>query len=141
MSTSCISNYMPLVKPSFDSKVPEYLLKDASDKDKYIIEQLSIIGQQSNWVVDETIKQSAKLETLDSKVSYTNGSVNEHKKLISELNETKEDVNQIVSAKRFICRYLLNRYSLGILFVFIFGLIKVVVNPELRDFFLRIIGF
>jgi hypothetical protein len=131
---------MSLTKPSFDSKVPEYLLKDASDKDKYIIEQLSIIGQQSNWVIDETIKQSVKLETLDEKVSYTNGSVNEHKKLISELNETKEDVNQIVSVKRFVCRYLLNRYSIAVSFVFGLGFIKILTNSELREFLFKIIG-
>jgi hypothetical protein len=107
---------MSLTRPKFESSVPEYLLKDATEKDKFIIEQLSIIGQQSNWVIDETIKQSEKLESVDTKVSYTNGKVGAailQIKALEDKNtadrEQEEQVRQIVKTKKFIEKFIYNK--------------------------------
>jgi hypothetical protein len=139
---------MPLVKPSFDSKVPDYLLKDASDKDKYIIEQLSVISQTQEWLVDEAVKSSGKLDEVDNKLKFTNGKIASAITSIEELRRKNEndkemdiEIGKIVKTKLFIQKYLLNRYSLATLFVFTLGLIKLFTIPELRELFFKIIAF
>jgi hypothetical protein len=143
-----------LTRPSFESKVPEYLLEKVSEKDKYIIEQLSVIGQTQEWLVDQTIKQSNKLEIVDGKVSelddklkYTNGKIGNAILQIHALESKNEadkesdiEIKKIVSTKLFIEKYLLNKYILIILFVLFFGLIKIVKTPELATFFNKMIG-
>jgi hypothetical protein len=143
-----------LTRPSFESKVPEYLLEKVSEKDKYIIEQLSVIGQTQEWLVDQTIKQSNKLEIVDGKVSelddklkYTNGKIGNAILQIHALESKNEadkesdiEIKKIVSTKLFIEKYLLNKYILIILFVLFFGLIKIVKTPELVTFFNKMIG-
>jgi hypothetical protein len=143
-----------LTRPSFQSKVPEYLLEKASEKDRYIIEQLSVIGQTQEWLVDETIKQSSKLESVDDKVSelddklkYTNGKIGSAILQIHALETKNEadkqsdfEIKKIVSAKLFLEKYLINKYGIGIFFLFVIGIIKVLTTPELKEILFKIIG-
>jgi len=132
---------MSLKKPSFQSNLPEYLLKDASDKDRYILEHLNVISQTSNWLIDETVKQSEKLESIENQTFKTNGRVNKLEEMNPLDKDTNKELKQIVSIKVFAQKYLFNRYVLGALFLFVFGAIKVLANEESRGFFFRIIGF
>jgi hypothetical protein len=143
-----------LTRPSFQSKVPEYLLEKVSEKDRYIIEQLSVIGQTQEWLVDQTIKQSNKLESVDGKVSelddklkYTNGKIGNAILQIHALESKNEadkesdiEIKKIVSIKLFLEKYLLNKYTIGILFVFSIGFVKILTTPELKEILFKTIG-
>lgn len=68
--------------PDFQSDIPAHLLTNASPQDKYIMENISILGQKSNWLTETQKKQSEALEDLKKEVgevkvqtTKTNGSV------------------------------------------------------------------
>jgi hypothetical protein len=131
---------MSLQKPSFQSNLPDYLLQDTSPKERYILEHLSIISQNNVWLVDETIKQSEKLESIECQTIRTNGRVSKlEEKNISD-KDSDEQIKQIVNTKLFIEKYLLNKYFLISFVFFIVGIIKVVLNDDLRTLFLKVIG-
>ncbi len=147
MSTSCNFLQMSLVKPSFASKVPEFLTQEVSPKDKYMLEQLSVIEQTQNWLVDETVKQSSKLEEVKSQADRietqtlkTNGRVTKLEDKNVADKEIEDETKKIVGVKQFVQKYLLNRYSLGAIFIFGLGLIRVLSDSELRDFLFKIVG-
>ena len=52
--------------PDFQSDIPEHLLTNASPQDKYIMENLSILGQKSNWLTET---QKTQFERLDGLVT------------------------------------------------------------------------
>ena len=60
------SSYPSLIAPNFQSQIPEYLLKDATDQDKHIMAQLSVLTQISEWSI------KAHISTMES-VRKTNG--------------------------------------------------------------------
>jgi len=62
------STYPELTKPEFKSDIPATLLKDSSDTERYILDQLSIMRQFTDWSVN------AQLLTHQS-VRRTNGRV------------------------------------------------------------------
>lgn len=62
------STYPELKAPSFESDIPPHLLANASESDKYVLEQLSIVKQFIPWSVE------AQLLT-HSAVRRTNGRV------------------------------------------------------------------
>jgi hypothetical protein len=115
MSNSAIFP-MPLQKPSFQSKIPDYLLLEASPKEKFILEQLSIIGQGQDWIMDETTKQSSKLEDLDGKITevddklrFTNGKIGNAMIQIKALEdkntaskESEDELKKILVVKNWI---------------------------------------
>ena len=60
------STYPALVKPEFKSQIPAPLLESASESDRYIMEQLSILTQFADWSVNAHM-------VTDSSVRKTNG--------------------------------------------------------------------
>jgi hypothetical protein len=146
---------MPLEKPHFQSKLPDFLTQDISPKEKYILESLSVMTQTNDWLVDETVRQSTKLETLDGKVTqvdnrlqFTNGKIANailQIKALENKNEAEkekdEQLTELVSFKKFVQKYLFNRYAVGTIVIIIMGIIKISTNPELREFLFRVIGF
>ncbi len=60
------SSYPSLEHPTFKSQIPEYLLRDATDADKHIMAQLSVLTQFSEW------STKAHISTMES-VRKTNG--------------------------------------------------------------------
>jgi len=54
--------------PSFTASIPDYLIKDMSGHDRYIMEQLSIMQQQSNWQTDMVNKIYNYTKTINGKV-------------------------------------------------------------------------
>lgn len=154
MNSPCNFLQMSLEKPSFNSQIPQHLLSDANDRDKYILNSLSIMAQSTNWTAEEMVKQSAKLEGLDKKVTevddklkFTNGKIGNSMLQIKALEdqsaakkEMESEMGKIVGAKLFVQKYLCNRYTLGILFVLGVGVLKVLTNNELRELFFKLVG-
>lgn len=133
--------------PEFKSNLPESLLTDINPRDRYLLEQVSVIGQKSDWLLSETQKQSNQLTSLDEKLRYTNGKIGNAILEIQALKdknaadkEIDDEVKKIVGFKLFFEKYILNKYSLGAIFIFSLGFIKVMANPELREFLFKIIG-
>jgi len=58
----------PVDVPLFTASIPEYLIKDMSGHDRYIMEQLSIMQQQSNWQTDMVNKIYNYTKTINGKV-------------------------------------------------------------------------
>lgn len=77
------SSYPSLIAPEFQSQIPEYLLKDASDQDKHILAQLSVMAQISEWSV------KAHISTMES-VRKTNGRLIRAEENIERLQEDKK---------------------------------------------------
>ncbi len=63
------STYPPLEPPGeFKSQIPEHLLKGASETDRYIMAQMSIMRQYSDWSVKALLSQSKDIRLTNGKV-------------------------------------------------------------------------
>ena len=63
------STYPPLEPPGdFKSQIPEHLLVDSSQTDRYIMEQMSIMRQYSDWSVHALLSQDKNLRLTNGKV-------------------------------------------------------------------------
>jgi len=62
------SSYPPLERPQFHSNIPPHLLQGVDDQTKYVIESLSLIDQQNQWLI------KAAIDT-NEQVRHTNGRV------------------------------------------------------------------
>jgi len=147
MSTSC--NFLQMaLPPEFKSAIPSHLLENSSERDKFIIEQLSVIGQKSDWLIGETQMQSHDIQIIKKETQATNGKVAATIRNLAEIEKREGDksadwaeIKQIVSFKQFIGKYLLNRYALGAFVVLGVGFIRVMSDDQLREFFFKIVGF
>lgn len=79
------SSYPSLTVPQFQSQIPDYLLKDASDQDKHIMAQLSVLTQVSEWSI------KAHISTMES-VRRTNG----------RLIRAEEDIKSLKGNEQFV---------------------------------------
>lgn len=79
------STYPPLEKPEFKSQIPEHLLAGASEAEKHIVSQLSILMQSAEWSIH------AHLST-DQNVRKTNG----------RLIRAETDIGHMKEDKRFL---------------------------------------
>ena len=140
--------------PQFSSNIPPHLLEGSSDSDKFIMEQLSVMGQKSDWLMHETGQQSEVLEVhsknlqaVDEKLKFTNGKIASAMISIDALQRRKEEekvrdeeLAQIILAKKFAERYMFNKYSFLALCVFILGATQVIRSPQIRELFVSLIG-
>ena len=62
------SSYPELKKPIFHDNIPSHLLAGIDDQSRYIIQQLSMISQQNEWLISAAIDTNAQ-------VRHTNGRV------------------------------------------------------------------
>jgi hypothetical protein len=60
------SLYPVMERPHFESQIPEHLLKDVSESDKFVMSSLSKLLQESDWTIE------AMLLTHDQ-LRHTNG--------------------------------------------------------------------
>ena len=79
------STYPVLIKPTFESQIPEPLLEGASPADRYIMEQLSKLSQFADWSVN------AHLST-DSSVRKTNGRLIRAERNVADLQKAEDRV-------------------------------------------------
>lgn len=138
---------MSLQKPSFSPKLPEYLLNESSPKDKYMLEQLSLMSQTQDWLIEETVKQSVKLEEvkeqanrIETQTLKTNGRVTKLEDKNTGDKETDDEVKKIVGAKLFIGKYLLNKYALIGFMALSVGLFRIIDDEGSRQLLLKVLG-
>lgn len=77
--------------PDFESpQLPDFLLKDANDKDKYLIEQankIDKINRTVDWLAQSILNQNEVLEIITQQVQKTNGRVTKSESDIKEIKE------------------------------------------------------
>lgn len=125
-----MSNHPEFNPDSLDSKITELLTLqrlDAEDRAEFRKE----------------VKE--KLNGLTDRADYTNGKIKEAILEISEIkrlrDESQKDLEQIVATKRFVEKFLLNKYALIAFGALTIGLFKIVTTPELRELAGKILGF
>lgn len=131
---------MTFKKPDFKSNIPEYLLSDSTARDRYIMEQLSIISQQNSW-------QSEALSSLDERVAFANSKtskaimeIEELQKKGRESDSIKEDVAEVIETKRLLEKYILNKRFLIIFGIFFIGFLKILAFPTAVSWISSLIG-
>jgi len=86
----------------------------------------------------------AQLKGLTERADYTNGRIGEAILKIAEIerirDENKSDLDQIVAAKRFAQRFLLNKYALIAGGLFTIGAIRVLSDDQARGILFKILG-
>jgi len=123
--------------PQFNSNIPEHLLANVNPEMKWIMENMSVLTQKSDYLVTTQGEQSAKLDILDGKATVTNGKIAQAILDINTINEEraaqKQDLSDIIGIKRFGEKYLFNKWGAVVLVIFIFGSIKVIETPAIRE--------
>lgn len=119
--------------PDFQSDIPAHLLTNASPQDKYIMENISILIQKSNWLAQTQKMQSESLDELKAEslalkaeskeiriqTTKTNGRVSaleEAGREVKNVIKKYETVKSIITNKFFI---LGSAFSFLIFFVYI----------------------
>jgi len=90
------SSYPALDKPEFKPNVPSFLLEGASEQDRYIIEQLSLVNQYAQWAV------TTELSTHEQ-VLKTNGRLIRAEK---DVKDAKEDLNSLKSQAKAVAPFI-----------------------------------
>lgn len=131
----------------FESNIPPALLETASPTEKWLMEEMSKNTQATEWLLHKREEDSKKLDELDKKLSFTNGKIANAIIQINSLEQDKKvkeeswtEINKIISIKKFIGKYLINKYALVFIGIFIFGCVKVAISPEIRELLAKIIG-
>lgn len=62
------SKYRELRVPEFKSLIPPHLLGKLSEQEKYLVETLSVLGQQTEWLIRATVEGNQADIELDRKV-------------------------------------------------------------------------
>lgn len=131
----------------FSSQVPSHLLENETPAMKYLITELSKNTQATEFLLQKREESGKILDEISRKLDYTNGSIGEAKRDIFELqgkvkrqDEIREDIEQIVTAKKFAEKYLLNKYAIALVVIFVIGTIKVFTNDDLRTILFHLVG-
>jgi hypothetical protein len=133
--------------PEFKSSIPENLLNSLEPKEKYIFEQISIMGQKTDWLIGETGQQNHALSIIKTETQNTNGKVAQSIRDIAELQRKNaenssllEEVKKIVDIKQFLGKLLSNKLFWFSFIIFIVGAVKILMTPELLELFKKLIG-
>ena len=73
------STYPVLERPHFESQIPEHLLKDASASDRYIMESLSKLLQQSEWSTEAAMVHDQNIRLTNGRLRAVEGDVTHYK--------------------------------------------------------------
>lgn len=73
--TKTILTNMSTQPPDFRSEIPESLLLEVPPHTKWLMEEVSKIGQATKWNTSELVKQSEKLDSIEEQCKKTNGRV------------------------------------------------------------------
>jgi hypothetical protein len=119
--------------PDFQSDIPAHLLTNASPQDKYIMENISILSQKSNWLTQTQKMQNESLDELKAEslelkaeskeiriqTTKTNGRVSaleDAGKEVKDVMKTYKTAKSIVFNKFFI---LGSAFAFLVFFVYI----------------------
>lgn len=99
--------------PNFESNIPQHLLLNASPQDKWIMENLSILTQKTDWQTEELIKGGETFERIEAQTTKTNGRTTKNEEAINKLNDELAPV-------RFVTKWGKNKYVWFLLIVLFF---------------------
>lgn len=119
--------------PPFESNIPEHLLQEASPKDKWLMENISVLTQKTDWVLKETEKQSTELKEIRFQTQVTNGRLLKAEGKLKVLDEWVDDLKEIVITKRFIQKVGSSRWTWAFIGFAVMGIISIITKPELRE--------
>lgn len=111
-------------KPSFSSEIPEHLLANASPESKWLMTNISVLTQKTDYLVD-------KMQKVEIQTTLTNGTVKRHTEELAPLKELTKDLSQLVGTKRFIERFAGSKYFWGTLALVCIGGYTVLTSPTL----------
>jgi len=127
---------------TFTSKIPDHLLHNVSPESRWLMENVYLQGQKTDYLVTTQQVQSDKLDKLDKRLEYTNGKVGEairdiqffKDKIIFE-KDRDEHLKQIVATKMFLEKLLLSKLFWICFGLFIVGTITIFTNIVIKDLF------
>lgn len=107
---------MNSLPPEFQSDIPSHLLENATPQDKWIMENISILNQKTNWLTEMRRYDSERLHEMDGisketleQTKKTNGRVNKleerneiAEQAIKEFKEIEPDLMFLINAKKVI---------------------------------------
>lgn len=117
------SAYPSLERPVFQPSVPEFLLEGASDQDKYIISQLSLVNQYVQWAVTTEMSTHSQVLKTNGRLIRAEKALEETRKELDALNEkatTMEPLFKPVSQLMNLWEYRAFRWSCYALIFFFF---------------------
>lgn len=120
-------------RPTFTSQIPDHLLADSSPRDKYMLEQLSVIRQETNWQTDKLLEVDGALQETKGKVENLVSDINLLKDKDVEYQKLRIDLTEMVQVKQFVDRYIWNRNFLVIFVIFLIGFIKILYSPQVFE--------
>lgn len=116
------SAYPPLIRPDFKPSVPTFLLEGASEQDKYIIEQLSLVNQYAQWSVttemqthEQVLKTNGRLIKAEKELEQTRAQLSE----LAERAAIMEPLFKPLSQFMGLWDYRLFRYGCYIVLFFL----------------------
>ena len=83
----------------------------------------------------ECQSQSEQLEAIKVQTTLTNGRVNKAETTLSRFDEIAGDLKQMVGTKHLVEKVLNSKFSWIIAGIFIIGLIKIIIDPNVRENF------
>ncbi len=133
--------------PEFRSNIPEPLLQNATPEMQWVMKTMDVLSQKTDYVVDKQNEQSDELKAIKEQTMRTNGRVTKLEGQVHDLEHLKEDtakvcedIKDIVKTKRFVSKYMLNKYFAICFIIFIFGAVKAAANPQVREFIIAVLG-
>ena len=133
----------------FSSEIPQHLLEKVPAESRWLMENISILSQKTDYLLEVQQQQGLqaeemdkKLEGIDKKVAYTNGKVAQAIFDIQQLKdknninkEHEEHVRQMVETKKFIEKLIFSKFFWIIFGLFIIGSITVFTSIEVKNIF------
>ncbi len=113
--------------PNFESDIPAYLLKDATEKDQYIMKSLSVLMQKTDWQTEKLVEGAESFEhisqtqkKIEEQMKIANGRTTKNEISIKENNVKIDAIHEELAPVRFLVKWGKNKYVLVGLVVLIF---------------------
>lgn len=136
--------------PDFKSDIPAHLLENVSPQDRWMMENISVLSQKSDWLGGEQMRQSENLDNLSQEVvqlknesaeikvqtTKTNGRVTEAEKDIKYL---KNEYDNLKWARNLVKNKWFWLFVGAVVF-FVYPFILTIEYPALKEF-IKILPF
>lgn len=100
------SSYPPLTKPDFKPTVPDFLLEGASEQDKYIIAQLSLVNQYAQWSITTELSTHEQVLKTNGRVLRAESDVRALKSAVENLQRDMDHVKPVTKVIAGAWRFL-----------------------------------